>query len=87
MVLTNNYSPDYAPFTVDKKGTLEKVPVQIRVSLRTLIFREFSYNFQIDLIKILEINEVGQIFGNQFSLYMTWLAPKPYLMPETKNIK
>ena len=39
VVLTNNYSPDYAPFTVDKKGTLEKVPVQIRVSLRTLIFR------------------------------------------------
>ena len=31
VVLTNNYSPDYAPFTVDKKGTLEKVPVQIRV--------------------------------------------------------
>ena len=39
VVLTNNYSPDYAPFTVDKKGTLEEVPVQIRVSLRTLISR------------------------------------------------
>ena len=73
MVLPNNYSPDYAPFTVDKKGTLEKVPVQIRVSLKTLKEpRLLEYCFQIDLIKILEINEVGQIFGNQFSLYMTW---------------
>ena len=34
VVLTNNYSPDYAPFTVDKKGTLEKVPVQIRVGFQ-----------------------------------------------------
>ena len=73
MVLPNNYSPDYAPFTVDKKGTLEKVPVQIRVSLEALNEpRLLDICFQIDLIKILEINEVGQIFGNQFSLYMTW---------------
>ena len=39
VVLTNNYSPDYAPFTVDKKGTLEKVPVQIRVGFA--IFKVF----------------------------------------------
>ena len=73
MVLPNNYSPDYAPFTVDKQGSLEKVPVQIRVSLKALndLFN-FFFSFQIDLIKILEINEVGQTFGNQFSLYMTW---------------
>ena len=75
MVLPNNYSPDYAPFTVDKEGTLEKVPVQIRVSLKALKELRIDFwniIFQIDLIKILEINEVGQIFGNQFSLYMTW---------------
>ena len=72
MVLTNNYSPDYAPFTVDKKGTLEKVPVQIRVGFAILKVFFSKYLFQIDLIKILDINEVDQIFGNQFSLYMTW---------------
>ena len=31
---------------------------------------------QIDLIKILSINEVDQIFGSQFVLYMTWYAEK-----------
>ena len=72
VVLTNNYSPDYAPFTVDKKGTLEKVPVQIRVGFEILKVFFLKYFFQIDLIKILDINEVDQIFGNQFSLYMTW---------------
>ena len=72
VVLTNNYSPDYAPFTVDKKGTLEKVPVQIRVGFEILRVFFSKYLFQIDLIKILDINEVDQIFGNQFSLYMTW---------------
>ena len=46
VVLTNNYSPDYAPFTVDKKGTLEKVPVQIRVGFQ--ILRVFSKIFFLD---------------------------------------
>ena len=27
---------------------------------------------QIELIKILNIDEVGQIFRNQFQLFMTW---------------
>ena len=51
-----NYAPDYAPFTVTEEGLLVKVKV----------------NITIDLIKILDINEVGQIFGNQFNLYMSW---------------
>ena len=51
-----NYAPDYAPFTVSEEGMLLKVKVGITI----------------DLIKILDINEVGQIFGNQFNLYMTW---------------
>ena len=47
---------NYAPFTVTEEGVLVKVKV----------------NITIDLIKILDINEVGQIFGNQFNLYMSW---------------
>ena len=45
VVLTNNYSPDYAPFTVDKKGTLEKVPVQIRVGFEILKVFFLKYFF------------------------------------------
>ena len=56
VVQPGNYVPDYAPFTVNEEGVLLKVRVFIAI----------------DLIKILDINEVGQIFGNQFSLYMTW---------------
>ena len=47
VVLPNNYSPDYAPFTVDKKGTLEKVPVQIRVSLKTFLGSPLKYCFRL----------------------------------------
>ena len=57
VVLTNNYSPDYAPFTVDKKGSLQKVPVQIRVGLKTLIFhiivKIFSYPIILQLFFLL----------------------------------
>ena len=56
VVQPGNYAPDYAPFTVTEEGVLLKVKVLITI----------------DLIKILDINEVGQIFGNQFNLYMTW---------------
>ena len=50
VVLTNNYSPDYAPFTVDKKGTLEKVPVQIRVGFQILrmLFSKISFSDWLD---------------------------------------
>ena len=50
VVLTNNYSPDYAPFTVDKKGTLEKVPVQIRVGFEILrvFFSKISFSDWLD---------------------------------------
>ena len=56
VVRSSNYATDYAPFTVTEEGVLLKVKVVITI----------------DLIKILDINEVGQKFGNQFNLYMTW---------------
>ena len=56
VVRPDNYAPDYAPFTVTTNGHPVKVPVLIKVNLN----------------KILKIDEVDQIFGSQFTLYMTW---------------
>merc|ERR1711892_1249493 len=53
VVLPENYVKDYAPFTVNEDGQLQKVSVLIKV----------------DLISILEIDEVGQKVVNQFNLY------------------
>ena len=67
VVLTNNYSPDYAPFTVDKKGTLEKVPVQIRVGFQ--ILRVFS--------KIFFLDWLDQDPGYQWSWSNIWQPIQP----------
>jgi hypothetical protein len=56
VVKLDTYVSYDAPFTIDQDKKLVKVPVQIGI----------------DLIRILSINEVGQIFGNQFNLIMTW---------------
>ena len=69
-MLPANYAPDYAPFTVTEGGL-----VKVQVKLQVEGWQEGTLSmlsFQIDLTKILDINEVGQTFGNQFNLYMTW---------------
>ena len=37
-----------------------------------VMFIYWFKTFQIELIKILNIDEVGQIFRNQFQIFMTW---------------
>merc|ERR1711990_1315475 len=56
VVKGDNYLTDYTPFTNDEQGKLIKTDVQIRIQL----------------IRILNIDEVGQIFRNQFYMFMTW---------------
>ena len=68
VVLPNNYSPDYAPFTVDKQGFLEKVPVQIRVSVTALN----------DLFNFLFFSDwPDQDPGNQWSRSNIWQPVQP----------
>ena len=81
-MLPSNYAPDYAPFTLDSDGHLLKIPVLIKVAkvLNALVLqipkfaltRFPSVATQVDLSRILEIDEVGQVLANQFTLYMTW---------------
>ena len=85
VVLTNNYSPDYAPFTVDKKGTLEKVPVQIRVGFQILrvflskiFFSRLTWSrswISMKLIKYLATNSAStwpgdEVFISQINTYL-----------------
>ena len=81
VVLPSNYAPDYAPFTLDSDGHLLKIPVLIKVAtvLKPLVLQipklhsqGFLLLLQVDLSRILEIDEVGQVLANQFTLYMTW---------------
>ena len=80
-MLPSNYAPDYAPFTLDSDGHLLKIPVLIKVAtvLKALVLQisklhsqGFLLLLQVDLSRILEIDEVGQVLANQFTLYMTW---------------
>ena len=56
IVASESYVKDFVPFTLDEKENIAKTNVTIDV----------------ELIAILKIDEVGQIFGNQFKLYMSW---------------
>ena len=47
--------------------------MHFKISMFSLfILCQQSFCFQVELYSILLIDEVGQIFGNQFKLYMTW---------------
>ena len=50
------YVKDFTPFTLDMEGKVVELKLFVRV----------------ELIEILEIDEVGKIFSNQFELFMTW---------------
>ena len=84
-MLPRNYAPDYAPFTLDSEGHLVKIPVSLKVDQfwcnPVKILLKFWCNTvktsyqclgQVELSQILEIDEVGQVLANQFTLYMTW---------------
>ena len=70
-MLPRNYAPDYAPFTLDSDGHLLKIPVSLKVAK---VWVSFLYRWmeQVEVSQILEIDEVGQVLANQFTLYMTW---------------
>ena len=70
-MLPRNYAPDYAPFTLNSEGHLVKIPVSLKVE-KFWCNTVKTVGEQVDLSQILEIDEVGQVLANQFTLYMTW---------------
>ena len=101
VVLTNNYSPDYAPFTVDKKGTLEKVPVQIRVGFQILrvfpkifFFRLTWSRFWISmkLIKYLATNSAStwpgdEVFISQMNIWWITIYQNDELVNKKSKVR